>query len=73
MELLHNFQHESPNGRHLCLVFPVMGPNASDMERRFRTNPMCSLGGVPVVDSQSMLDVHPGNVLFSLPNIDTHF
>jgi serine/threonine protein kinase len=54
MELLHSFEHEGPNGRHLCLVFPVMGPSASTMERIFRTNPMRS-GRYPLWIGKSML------------------
>ncbi|KAF9518782.1 hypothetical protein BS47DRAFT_197256 [Hydnum rufescens UP504] len=88
MELLHSFDHEGPNGRHLCLVFPVMGPSATTMERKFRTNPMRS-GRYPLWIAKSMLkqlllglsflhrngvthtDIQPGNLLFSLPNIDS--
>jgi hypothetical protein len=40
MELPRSFEHKVPNGRrHLFLVFPVMGPSASTMEEKFRTNP----------------------------------
>jgi hypothetical protein len=38
MELLRSFEHEGPNGRHLCLVFPVMGPCASTLQMKFSTH-----------------------------------
>lgn len=28
IELLDSFEHEGPNGTHLCLVFDVMGPDS---------------------------------------------
>jgi serine/threonine-protein kinase SRPK3 len=33
--LLDHFSHHGPNGEHLCLVFPVMGPSLSRMMESF--------------------------------------
>jgi hypothetical protein len=30
-ELIDHFQHDGPNGIHLCLMFEPMGPSASTM------------------------------------------
>lgn len=37
IHLLDNFQHTGPNGKHLCLVFKVMGESVSALRRRFPT------------------------------------
>ncbi len=35
IHLRDHFLHKGPNGKHLCLVFPVMGESVSDLRCRF--------------------------------------
>ncbi|GAB0137903.1 hypothetical protein EsDP_00006156 [Epichloe bromicola] len=35
LQLLDNFNHEGPNGNHVCLVFQAMGPDMSRYRRLF--------------------------------------
>ncbi|KAF9505645.1 hypothetical protein BS47DRAFT_1367920 [Hydnum rufescens UP504] len=87
IELLRSFKHEGPNGRHLCLVFPVMGPCDYTLRTKFSTHWM-QPERFPLWIAKSMLkqlllglsflhrngvthtDIQPGNILFSLPNIN---
>ncbi|KAF9946911.1 serine/threonine protein kinase, CMGC group [Modicella reniformis] len=42
VELLDNFTHEGPNGKHVCMVFEVLGENLLSMIRRYHHR------GIPV-------------------------
>merc|ERR1719409_453686 len=35
VKLLNNFIHNGPNGRHVCMVFEVMGPNILDLIKQY--------------------------------------
>ena len=35
IQLLDNFEHTGPNGKHLCLIFKVMGESVGALRRRF--------------------------------------
>lgn len=35
IHLLDNFMHTGPNGKHLCLIFKVMGESVGALRRRF--------------------------------------
>ena len=37
IHLLDHFQHAGPHGKHLCLVFKVMGQDVNALRRRFPT------------------------------------
>lgn len=41
INLLTSFNHQSPNGNHLCLVYNVLGPNVTTVTRR---SPQCQVG-----------------------------
>lgn len=36
--LVHSFEHEGPNGRHMCLVFKVMGETLATFKTWFPTH-----------------------------------
>jgi serine/threonine-protein kinase SRPK3 len=36
--LLDSFEHQGPNGTHLCLVLPLMGPGVAAMVEQFPSN-----------------------------------
>ncbi|KAK2606874.1 hypothetical protein N8I77_005597 [Diaporthe amygdali] len=33
---IDHFWHEGPNGNHLCVVMPILGPNLEDVARRYQ-------------------------------------
>lgn len=72
IELLGSFEHQGPNGRHLCLVFPVMGPNASTMvEQKFWPDRRL-LARYPLPIAKSMLKQLLGGLNFLHQNGITH-
>lgn len=67
---LEHFWQDGPNGRHLCIVMPVLGPNvmkAKAMGDVDFLKDVCSqvIGGLAFLHSKGMAhgDLHPGNVL----------
>ncbi|KAL1962324.1 hypothetical protein VTN77DRAFT_9815 [Rasamsonia byssochlamydoides] len=42
VELLDSFEHQGPNGTHLCLVFEVMGPSVATIADRLPANILLS-------------------------------
>lgn len=67
---LEHFWQDGPNGRHLCIVMPVLGPNVMKAKALgdvdFLKN-VCSqvTGGLAFLHSKGMAhgDLHPGNIL----------
>ncbi|KAK3934476.1 kinase-like domain-containing protein [Diplogelasinospora grovesii] len=79
--LLDSFYHEGPNGRHLCIVQELIGPDLEfvTMELRFELNrdhrrrvSAQLLLAVDYLHSCGVVhgDIHKGNVLFRLADID---
>ncbi|KAJ5392128.1 hypothetical protein N7509_007618 [Penicillium cosmopolitanum] len=76
LQLLDHFEHRSPNGLHLCLVFPVMMSDGEAMTVRER--PRYSdyvrniskqlLQGLNFIHDQGLIhgDLQPANILFTL-------
>lgn len=68
---LEHFWQDGPNGRHLCIVMPVLGPNVMKAKALgdvdFLKN-VCSqvTSGLAFLHSKGMAhgDLHPGNILF---------
>ena len=102
LRMLDEFYVNGPNGRHMCIVSDVLGPNASDVADAY-TNHRPSgqvarsisrqlllavdylhqagvvhggkISGIwcferSLIDP-SRVDIHPGNVVFRLPHVDT--
>lgn len=38
MEFIHDFEHEAPTGKHVCLVFECLGPNLDVQMSKAQTN-----------------------------------
>ncbi|KAH1935936.1 hypothetical protein KXV69_003089 [Aspergillus fumigatus] len=82
VQILDSFNHEGPNGTHLCLVFPVMGGDAQAHarllpERRYPlavsktlskqvTQGLQFLHGCDIVHG----DLQPGNIVFAVSAAD---
>ncbi|TFK65632.1 kinase-like protein [Pluteus cervinus] len=82
LHLRDSFHVDGPNGRHLCVVMDLLGPKISSITDRcinYRLN-----GQLARQVSQQLVlavdylhktgvahgDIHPGNVLFKLPDLD---
>lgn len=84
VELLDYFEHEGPNGAHICMVFEVLGENLLNLIRRYRHR------GLPVkfvkqIAKQSLLaldflhrkcgiihtDIKPENLLIKINDIES--
>ncbi|KKY37072.1 hypothetical protein UCDDA912_g02908 [Diaporthe ampelina] len=68
--LLEHFWQDGPNGRHLCLVMPVLGPNVMKAKTfgdvDFLKNVSSQIiGGLAFLHSKGVAhgDLHPGNIL----------
>lgn len=83
VELLDNFTHEGPNGKHVCMVFEVLGENLLSLIRRYHHR------GIPVHLVQQIIyqvlmgldymhrecgiihtDLKPENVLVCVENVE---
>eukprot|EP00923_Selenidium_pygospionis_P028222 GHVN01050839.1.p1 GENE.GHVN01050839.1~~GHVN01050839.1.p1 ORF type:complete len:979 (+),score=221.71 GHVN01050839.1:2704-5640(+) len=62
VEFREHFEHVGPNGRHVCMVFQVMGPNLLSLIKRF------NFKGVPL-DIVRRIAVH---ILVGLDYLHTH-
>lgn len=67
---LEHFWQDGPNGRHMCIVMPVLGPNVMKAKALGDVNylkDVCSqvISGLAFLHSKGMAhgDLHPGNVL----------
>ena len=67
---LEHFWQDGPNGRHLCLVMPVLGPNVMKAKTfgdvDFLKNVSSQvIGGLAFLHSKGVAhgDLHPGNIL----------
>lgn len=67
---LEHFWQDGPNGRHLCIVMPVLGPNVMKAKALGDVDflkDVCSqvIGGLAFLHSKEMAhgDLHPGNIL----------
>lgn len=84
VELLDYFDHEGPNGNHICMVFEVLGENLLNLIRRYRHR------GLPIkfvkqIAKQSLLaldclhrkcgiihtDIKPENIMIKIDNIES--
>ncbi|KZF23983.1 serine protein kinase [Xylona heveae TC161] len=77
--LLDHFEHDGPNGKHLCLVFPVMLSDGQSMT--FKSKPRHAdyiravskqiLLGLDFLHEQGLVhtDLQPANILFSVDSI----
>ena len=72
----HSFWIEGPNGRHICLVLPVLGPSimaslfkGAHVQKRALFQVAC---GLSYLHRHGIAhgDLTPDNVLFHLPNLD---
>lgn len=52
VELLDHFEHQGPNGKHLCLIFPVM---VSDGEAMTATSQSRDISYVQSISKQIIL------------------
>lgn len=78
---LEHFWQDGPNGRHLCIVMPVLGPNVMKAKALGDVDflkDVCSqvTSGLAFLHSKGMAhgDLHPGNVLLqtTLSDLDYH-
>ncbi|CDF41361.1 unnamed protein product [Chondrus crispus] len=80
ISLLDHFDHYGPNGRHICLVFDVLGSSLLRLVKRFnykgapisivRTLSKCILEGLHYLHEEVGIihtDLKPENVLFEIP------
>lgn len=69
-----HFTLEGPNGRHLCLVLPVLGPSTSQLFAGLssRIRPWLSRRASYLNQLLTYLDVTTANILFSLSDIDRY-
>ena len=72
----HSFWIEGPNGRHICLVLPVLGPNIKSSlykDAHIQKRALFQVAsGLSYLHDHGIAhgDLTPDNVLFHLPNLD---
>jgi non-specific serine/threonine protein kinase len=91
VELLDTFNHQGPNGKHLCMVLEPMGSTAASLVEELPENQpkmwgkpqrypkwvakrilLHTLRGLAFLHQNSVVhgDVQPGNLLFSINNLE---